>query len=130
MSANEEEASALLDEFELQDARASTLLAKWTRHTLKPRPFGVRRTVYNIAIFFVFTLVVIFIVLLIGAEDYASSDYASSGTAYRLNPQTHRNRPPTTLSFDWTITTGVRAPDGVDKLVYLVNGKEIPQNFA
>ena len=40
-----------------------------------------------------------------------------------LHPNAHRSRPPKTLHFDWTITTGIRRPDGVKKKVYLVNGK-------
>lgn len=39
-----------------------------------------------------------------------------------LHPEDHRSRPPKTQHYDWTITTGLRRPDGVQKEVYLVNG--------
>ena len=42
--------------------------------------------------------------------------------AIRLNPSLHRHRPPQRISYDWTISTGIRAPDGVEKEVYLING--------
>lgn len=40
-----------------------------------------------------------------------------------LHSKTHSNRDAETLRFDWTVTTGTRSPDGVEKQVYLVNGK-------
>ncbi|OAQ97315.1 hypothetical protein LLEC1_00080 [Akanthomyces lecanii] len=43
--------------------------------------------------------------------------------AIPLNPQKHSNRHAKTLRFDWTVTTGTRSPDGVEKQVYLVNGE-------
>ncbi|UNI22443.1 hypothetical protein JDV02_008332 [Purpureocillium takamizusanense] len=42
--------------------------------------------------------------------------------AIRLHPDKHVARSPTTLTFNWNITRDLRAPDGVEKLVYLVNG--------
>ncbi|KAI8608695.1 Cupredoxin [Chytriomyces sp. MP71] len=39
----------------------------------------------------------------------------------QLRPREHANRPPATLTFNWTITSGRRAPDGVEKGVLLVN---------
>ncbi|KAL6355471.1 hypothetical protein LRP88_11062 [Fusarium phalaenopsidis] len=38
-----------------------------------------------------------------------------------LHPEEHTSRPPTTLTFNWTISAGLRLPDGVQKRVYLVN---------
>ena len=43
--------------------------------------------------------------------------------AIPLHPQKHNNREAKTLRFDWTVTAGTRSPDGVEKQVYLVNGK-------
>lgn len=39
-----------------------------------------------------------------------------------LHPEQHTTRGPATLVFNWTITLGTRAPDGVEREVYLVNG--------
>ncbi|KAM4061208.1 multicopper oxidase domain-containing protein [Hirsutella rhossiliensis] len=43
--------------------------------------------------------------------------------ALALHPEQHVTRGPATLVFNWTITLGTRAPDGVEKEVYLVNGQ-------
>ncbi|KAG5927906.1 hypothetical protein E4U42_001583 [Claviceps africana] len=40
-----------------------------------------------------------------------------------LRPEQHVYRPSTTVRFDWTITAGTRSPDGVAKLIYLINGQ-------
>ncbi|KAJ3089611.1 hypothetical protein HK100_007707 [Physocladia obscura] len=40
-----------------------------------------------------------------------------------LNPNTHVQRPPQTITHNWTISTGFRSPDGVKKQVYLVNNQ-------
>jgi FtsP/CotA-like multicopper oxidase with cupredoxin domain len=42
--------------------------------------------------------------------------------AHTLNPQEHVNREPKTIRHVWKVTTGFRAPDGVRKRVYLING--------
>ena len=39
-----------------------------------------------------------------------------------LHPEHHIYRKPKTHHYNWVITSGVRRPDGVAKLVYLVNG--------
>ncbi|KAJ3072299.1 Dual specificity tyrosine-phosphorylation-regulated kinase [Podochytrium sp. JEL0797] len=41
----------------------------------------------------------------------------------QLNPMDHALRPPTTVTFNWTITSAVKSPDGVTKEVFLVNGQ-------
>lgn len=46
----------------------------------------------------------------------------SSQLAILLHPELHINREPTTLRFDWNISTGFLEPDGVRKRIYLVNG--------
>lgn len=43
--------------------------------------------------------------------------------AIRLHPDQHREREPTTLREKWHITKDYRSPDGVRKLVYLINGQ-------
>ncbi|KAJ6785464.1 hypothetical protein PWT90_01174 [Aphanocladium album] len=43
--------------------------------------------------------------------------------AIQLHPHLHSNRAAKTQRFDWTVTTGKRTPDGVEKQVYLVNGQ-------
>jgi hypothetical protein len=42
--------------------------------------------------------------------------------AIELHPSQHATRPATTIVLNWTISVGTRAPDGVQKRVYLVNG--------
>lgn len=39
-----------------------------------------------------------------------------------LRPELHASRAPAMIRLNWTVSTGVRAPDGVDKMVYLING--------
>lgn len=39
----------------------------------------------------------------------------------RLHPEAHQSRLPTTITYHWNITSGYRSPDGVRKLVYLIN---------
>jgi hypothetical protein len=40
----------------------------------------------------------------------------------KLHPEDHVRRPATTVTHHWNITKGYRRPDGVLKLVYLING--------
>ncbi|KAK9778464.1 putative Iron transport multicopper oxidase FET3 [Seiridium cardinale] len=39
-----------------------------------------------------------------------------------LHPEDHAYRDPQNITLSWTISTGLRSPDGVKKRVYLVNG--------
>jgi hypothetical protein len=39
-----------------------------------------------------------------------------------LYPTDHVHRPTKTLNHHWNITKGYKSPDGVHKLVYLING--------
>ncbi|KAL9931360.1 hypothetical protein V8E36_009757 [Tilletia maclaganii] len=49
--------------------------------------------------------------------------YSSSSDPLQLNPHFDRSPPqPRIRTFDWTITRGLRHPDSVERLVYLVNG--------
>ena len=44
--------------------------------------------------------------------------------AIELHPKDHTQRLPTSLTHHWNITKGIRAPDGVEKIVYLINGEQ------
>ncbi|KAF8849353.1 hypothetical protein BDZ45DRAFT_680586 [Acephala macrosclerotiorum] len=56
--------------------------------------------------------------------EHSSSNavHDESNLATVLRPQDHMHREPKTIHHSWNITTGVRAPDGVTKQVYLING--------
>jgi hypothetical protein len=64
-----------------------------------------------------------------GVSDFLTAP--SSGLAVEpplgifLHPEDHRSRDPVTLRLHWTITSGFRAPDGVKKKVYLINGNSV-----
>jgi hypothetical protein len=60
-----------------------------------------------------------------GAQEQFSENGQDTPLAYRLHAQEHTSRPPTTLVFNWNVTAGLRLPDGVEKRVYLVNGKYV-----
>jgi len=55
--------------------------------------------------------------------DSASSLKLKAGIHIPLHPEEHIHRPPTEIELRWSVTTGFRAPDGVKKHVYLINGK-------
>ena len=57
-----------------------------------------------------------------GAMSHDETQMATQ-MAIALHPKLHNARKATTLTFDWNITLGTRSPDGVEKQVYLVNGK-------
>lgn len=44
-------------------------------------------------------------------------------TSFVLNPREHIAREPKTLRMTWNVTRETREPDGVEKLVYLINGR-------
>jgi len=48
--------------------------------------------------------------------------FDKSGISKPLHPERHILRAPTTIKLHWEITQGHRSPDGVRKLVYLING--------
>jgi hypothetical protein len=47
---------------------------------------------------------------------------ATKDLAIALHPAEHALREPEVVSLRWEITKGYRSPDGVKKLVYLING--------
>lgn len=54
----------------------------------------------------------------------ASSSSSTAGPwSSRLHPEDHLFRPETTITLEWSVTTGYRRLDGVKKRVYLINGK-------
>ncbi|KAG9857101.1 hypothetical protein KCU98_g1186, partial [Aureobasidium melanogenum] len=59
--------------------------------------------------------------------DAISRPSSPLSTATRLNiqlhPEDHAKREPSTLMYKWQITSAVQSPDGVEKLVYLINGQ-------
>ncbi|OAL72668.1 laccase [Trichophyton violaceum] len=53
----------------------------------------------------------------------ASSSSSTAGPwSSRLHPEDHVFRPETTITLEWSVTTGYRRLDGVKKRVYLING--------
>ena len=55
--------------------------------------------------------------------EYASGGEKNDSLAIILQPELHRSRPPRVVEHNWTITSGVKSPDGVQKQVYLVNSE-------
>jgi hypothetical protein len=47
-----------------------------------------------------------------------------------LHPERHVFRDPTTIHMTWNVTLEPRAPDGVMRLVYLINGKWLQHKVA
>lgn len=54
---------------------------------------------------------------------YLASAEEEDGLATVLHPEQHIFRDARTIRLQWNITLGQRAPDGVTKQVYLVNGE-------
>lgn len=73
----------------------------------------------------------VILALLLPLLKYESHPFSSSNPpdvrelqlAIPLHPKEHTRRNRRTLSFDWNVTLGDSSPDGVKKIVYLVNGK-------
>ena len=61
--------------------------------------------------------------------DSAGSLKLKAGIHIPLHPEEHIHRPPTEIELRWSVTTGFRAPDGVKKRVYLINGKVVLDCF-
>ncbi|KAF4332241.1 L-ascorbate oxidase [Fusarium beomiforme] len=116
MVAHDEEADALLEEFELREE---------VKVRADRTPPSICRTC---GLRWIAALIVVALLSVVGvmatlhglAREHASND-ATGHLGYRLHPEDHRSRLPTTLSHNWTITAGTRSPDGVEKRVYLVN---------
>ncbi|KAM6511313.1 hypothetical protein FALCPG4_016315 [Fusarium falciforme] len=119
MVAHDEEHDGLLGEFELQDEDQKTR-PNLSHRTVRRCARFVRRRVWCL----VAVAVTIALLCIIGAVfmPVATSKSPEKGhPGIRLHPEEHASRPPTTLAFNWTISAGLRSPDGVEKRVYLVN---------
>ncbi|KAF5987243.1 L-ascorbate oxidase [Fusarium coicis] len=118
MVAHDEEADALLEEFELREEVK-------VRDGRTP-PSGRYTCGWRwIAVLIVVALLsaIGIVVALHGVSSSRPSHDTTGHLGYRLHPEDHTSRPPTTLSFNWTIAAGTRSPDGVEKRVYLVNNE-------
>lgn len=126
MVAHDEEAYALLDEHDLcsedssvRDDRAlSSAYTAPFSHRFK-RPCVVRWVVALILV----SLLSPFGAIIYHALEQSSETGQDTPLGYRLHAQEHTSRPPKTLIYNWNITAGFRSPDGVEKRVYLINGK-------
>ncbi|KAJ4012510.1 hypothetical protein NW752_008208 [Fusarium irregulare] len=128
MVAHVEEAHALLEEFEVDGESKSVgenppLRSKYGRSSLPlvKIPFSRRLRASLITIVLVIALGLV--TTLHTKRTRPSHNGEPEQLAYLLHPHEHSSRPPTTLVFNWTITSGLRSPDGVEKQVYLVNGR-------
>lgn len=131
MVAHVEEAYALLDEFEVGEEsnrinRGPPLCPSacgwpplhWNKRSCNGR---LRTNLMAIVLLTAFGV----IITLYGTRTNLPVGEQIDHLGYLLHPQAHASRPPTTLVFNWTITSGLRSPDGVEKQVYLVNGKSL-----
>jgi hypothetical protein len=59
------------------------------------------------------------------ADHQNEQNSAVDNLAITLHPGDHALRGPEVMSLRWNITKGYRSPDGVKKLVYLINGSRI-----
>lgn len=130
-SAQQDEAIGLLKEpesdeessidFKIRSQRANGDLSKWLK------PMGLM-----FAVFVLFTIAITSSSTLFRSFSYFSNlnnvqtpvndiDNQDDMVGIRLHPEYHVSRPPDTIIHYWNITTGFRSPDGVKKLVYLVN---------
>jgi FtsP/CotA-like multicopper oxidase with cupredoxin domain len=58
--------------------------------------------------------------------EFSNEDIASEpGVSIPLHPERHISRAPKTIRLQWNVTQGYRSPDGVRKLVYLINGETL-----
>ncbi|RSL74535.1 hypothetical protein CEP53_000121 [Fusarium sp. AF-6] len=123
MVAHDEEHDGLLDEFELQDEDQKPRtevphhsVRRCTRFTGR-RVWCLIAAVVTIALLFILG----FAVSSIATEQRPAE--VRDHLSIRLHPEEHISRPTTTHIFNWTITAGLRSPDGVQKRVYLVNNE-------
>ncbi|KAF5603210.1 L-ascorbate oxidase [Fusarium pseudocircinatum] len=116
MVAHDEEADALLEQFEL---REEVKVRDGQTPPSECRTCGWKWIAALIVVALLSAIGIL--VALHGLSSSRPSDDATGHLGYRLHPEDHASRPPTTISFNWTITAGTRSPDGVEKRVYLVN---------
>lgn len=58
-----------------------------------------------------------------GPENADEGTGSEPGISISLHPDRHISRATKTITLRWDITQGYRSPDGVQKLVFLINGK-------
>ncbi|KAF5720936.1 putative multicopper oxidase [Fusarium globosum] len=118
MVAHDEEADALLEEFELREEVK-------VRDDRTPPSVSCTCGWRWIAALIVVALLsaIGIVVALYGPSSSPPGDDTTGHLGYRLHPGDHATRPPTTQYFNWTIAAGTRSPDGVEKRVYLVNNE-------
>ncbi|KAI8652064.1 hypothetical protein NCS56_01423200 [Fusarium sp. Ph1] len=123
MVAHDEEHDGLLDEFELQDEDPKTRPKSSHRTVRRCARFLRRRVWCLVAVAVTLALLCIFgaVFSSIGALKAPKGPEEDDPLGIWLHPEEHTSRPPTTLTFNWTISAGLRLPDGVQKRVYLVN---------
>lgn len=96
-------------------------------------PQHLRKSSFYILTFFLLSSIVLFVTtydrfwtLQLGHlqqwVDGDNHDRSIRDLSSTLHPENHNRRAPTTVTHFWNITKGYRSPDGVRKLVYLVNG--------
>ncbi|KAJ4138626.1 hypothetical protein NW768_002476 [Fusarium equiseti] len=126
MVAHVEESHALLDKIEVPDKNKVSRsdppfrsIYGRSSFSLVRRPCSTRLRAGFLCILLLLALGLVAILRTTRTEPPADGD--PKQLAYLLHPQEHASRPPTTLVFNWTITSGLRSPDGVEKQVYLVN---------
>lgn len=122
----------LLQEFELSGSsedvswgleEARSLAQRLAQDEPPIRQCGRSRQIWKRVITTVLCISVPIILLLVYSYVARRPDFDTGGQlAIPLQPKINRRREPTTLKFDWHISVGPRAPDGVQKRVYLVNG--------
>lgn len=128
MVAHVEEGHALLDEFDITDESKGFRNDPPLRSVYGRSSFSLVRRPCSIRlragfIFMILALALSLVAILHTRRTPPVDNREAKQLAYLLNPQKHASRPPTTLVFNWIITSGLRSPDGVEKQVYLVNGK-------
>ncbi|KAF5664245.1 putative multicopper oxidase [Fusarium heterosporum] len=119
MVAHDEEAHALLEEHEprSEDGNIQEFPASPVRSV--KGSYTRRVTVCFIVALLLYTLSAI-ITSYVAPPAFSEND-GESPLEYQLDAQKYASRPPKDLIFNWSITAGIRSPDGVQKRVYLVN---------
>ncbi|KAJ3459208.1 hypothetical protein MRS44_015281 [Fusarium solani] len=123
MVAHDEEHDGLLDEFELQDEDPKTRPNSSHRTVRRCARFAQRRIWCLVTVAATIALLCTFGAAFssIGAPKAPKGPKKGGHLGIWLHPEEHASRASTTLTFNWTISAGLRSPDGVEKRAYLVN---------
>jgi hypothetical protein len=120
--------SAFLQEsIELHTGHASVNLDEDDEQRRQHRKFGY--VTRNVLLASTALIIVVFFLLAYTWIPYQTFSFAEEieddveYVAIRLQPKGHIYREPRALAFDWTVTSGWGAPDGVQKQVYPINSK-------